>query len=305
MNFLKKHISFNEIVSDFLSEKEITLSKKTYKDYLGKIRVFKSWLHDKNFDTVSLRKIDNSIISEFFVYLAKYKQLDRPTCEKYFLNLRSLFRFALKRNYIDHTPFDLVIFPAKKKDMSSEVIAKNDLIKLLNLIKEKDFQLYFACMIQFYCFVRPGSELRLMKVEDIDLEQGIIKIPLLRAKNRTTEIVTIPTQLIELCKEYGLVNADKSLFVFGKKGCIGNIPWSVNMLTYHFNKYRNILKLSKGIKFYSMKHTGAMALHYSGCPIRNEMDQLRHKNLAASQHYIKKHGGMVDEIIRNNFPNPL
>ena len=46
-------------------------------------------------------------------------------------------------------------------------------------------------------------------------------------------------------------------------------------------------------------------VHKSGIPMRELMDQLRHTRLAATEHYLKKHCGIINERIRFNFPDPL
>ena len=115
----------------------------------------------------------------------------------------------------------------------------------------------------------------------------------------------MPNQLIDLCREYRLDEMDKSLYVFGKQGCPGVKSRSINMFRYRFNKIRDELGLSKGIKFYSMKCTGATYLHNSGIPMRGLMDQLRHKKLDTTQHYIREHAGIVNERIRDGFPSPI
>lgn len=305
MKLFKTHKSYDEILPVFLMEKEIALSNRTLISYKGKTDDFGRWLAIRELRNVSLRKISQETISDYFIYLAKDRDLDRSTCEKYFLVLRSFFRYALKHGYVDFVPFDFHTFPAKKVDKSPEVIAKDDLSILLNTIKQRDEQLYLACLIQYYCFIRPGTELRLMKVGDIDFQQGIIRVPMLAAKNRTTETVTMPNQLIDLCKEYKLDEADKSLYVFGKQKRPSMDTLSINMFRYRFNKIRDELNLSKGIKFYSLKCTGASNLHNSGMPMRGLMDQLRHKKLDATQHYVKKHFGTVNERIRDEFPSPI
>jgi len=305
MKLFKTHKSYDEVLPNFLAEREIALSSRTLISYRGKTDDFGRWLAIRELRNVSLRKISQETISDYFIYLAKERDLDRPTCEKYFLVLRSFFRYALKHGYIDFVPFDFVTFPTKKVDKSSEVIAKDDLSSLLEHIRKVDAQLYLACLVQYYCFIRPGTELRLMRIGDIDFKQGIIRVPMLAAKNRTTETVTMPNQLIDLCKEYKLNEADKSLYVFGKQRRPSMDALSVNMFRYRFNKIRDELNLSKGIKFYSFKHTGASNLHNSGMPMRGLMDQLRHKKLDATQKYVKKHIGTVNERIRDEFPSPI
>lgn len=68
---------------------------------------------------------------------------------------------------------------------------------------------------------------------------------------------------------------------------------------------RKIAPETMGYKFYSFKHTGATNLHMSGISMRELMDQLRHTKLDATQHYLKKYCGIVNERIKNCFPSPI
>lgn len=305
MSLFKKHKTFEKILPDFLLEKESQLMLKSSTAYYSHSGIFLSWLKRNNYNHLPIRKISSEIISEFFAYLARVRKLDKATCEKYFQNLRVIFKYAMKWGEIDRLPFDLAVLPHKKLDKGAEVIRPDDLPVLLNAIKEKDPQLYLGCMIEYYCFIRPGNELRLMKIGDIDLIRGMITVAQEHAKNQKRQVVTMPTQLIELCKEYGIDKADKNLFVFGKSRRFSTRSICSNNLTYRFNVIRNKLGMSKGYKFYSFKHTGATALHMSGISMRELMDQLRHTKLDATQHYLKKHGGIVNDRIRDNFPSPM
>lgn len=306
MNPFRKYKTYDEILPGFLTDKGIELKARTYLNYVSKTKLFTAWIRDKGLTETPLRKITGEQISQFFIYLAKERDLDRPTCEKYFLVLRSVFRYALKRGEVDAVPFDLVTFPKKKADKSAEVIAPDHLRLILDEMKQKDRQLYLAAMIQYYCFIRPGTELRLLKVKDIDLANGTIQVSTGHAKNGHKRIVTMPVQLIEICKEYEIDKTDKELYVFGKHRKPENRPLSVNMLAYRFNLIRDRLGLPKGYKFYSWKHTGATALHNSNVvSLRGLMDQLGHSRLSATEHYIKRCAGFVNNAIRESFPSPV
>jgi len=209
---------------------------------------------------------------------------------------------------IDSVPFDsgLITFPKKKIDMSSEVITQDHMKVLLGAIKKKDPQLYLATMTEYYCFLRPGTELRLLKVKDIDFKSGTIQVTQDNAKNGHKRIVTVPSQLLLIMQELGIDRADKSLYVFGRTKSPDMRPCSVNMLRYRFNKHRDKLGLPKGYKLYSMKHTGVTALHNSNTvSLRGLMDQIGHMRLSSTEHYIKKHAGTVNEKIRDCFPSPI
>lgn len=305
MAIFRKYKTVEELIPGFILEKEMVVSNKSLSPYTHQTAVFLEWLKDHNYSHLSIRKITSEMITNFFYFIGKEKGLDRPTCEKYSLNIRQLFRYAQKRGEVNDIPFDNVTMPRKKKDQSAEVIQIEDLRILLPEIKKIDPQLYLACMIQYYCFIRPGKELRLLRIGDIDLHDGIITVRQENAKNKLRQVVTIPQQLIDICIEYGVDKADKDLFIFGNKKRFGNRACSINMLRWRFNKVRDRLNLSKGYKFYSFKHTGASRLHQSGISMRELMDQLRHTKLEATQHYVKKHIGIRNDRVRDNFPSPI
>ena len=301
MEIEDKDITFDEFVPIFMKGQSISLSHKAYVCRSGKNKVFSNWLKANGYDKLPLRQITDDIMYSFFIYLAKDKNLDRTTCKQYAISLKLTFRFALKFRYITYMPFDLLVFPPKKESKSAIVIPKDDLRFLLKFIRAFDKQLYLACMMQYYCFIRP-NELRLLKIKDINFKQGTITIPQDIAKNKLEESVTIPEQLIDILKEYELEKYPKEFYIFGKKKRPGDIPFSINMMRWRFNKIKVGLGFPKRYKFYSMKHTGATTIHNSKkVSLRDLMDQLRHKHLNATEHYIQKHSGSVNENIKFAF----
>lgn len=304
MAFFRKYKTFEQISTAFLFEKETSILPRSYKSYVRNIEVFQTWLEDHDLHTKPIRKIKSEDIKKFFNYLGKERRLDKSTCEKYFLSLRKVFTYAELLEELEYIPFKHVVFPLKKKDQSADVISDDDLKLLLTTIESTDKQLYLACMIQYYCFIRPGKELRLLKIGDIHLRSGILVVQQENSKNRKRQTVTITKQLAEILKEYGVNKAEKSLYVFGKKKRFNTTAVSVNMLRYRFNKVRDMLGLSKRYKFYSLKHTGATRLHVSGVSMFELMSQLRHSKLESTQHYLKKCSGVASTRIRDNFPSP-
>lgn len=305
MSFFRKYKTIDEMLPGFWLKKQTEICHKAAMTYHSMCLVFADWLETKGKRNLPMIKITQDDMTEFFYYLGRDKNLDKPTCEKYCMNIRAFWKYAEEYGEVDELPFDYITFPRKKKDQGADAIPMECLHVLLPIIQKEDPQLYLACMIQYYCFIRPGKELRLLKIGDIDLNSGLITVRQENAKNGIKQIVTMPQQLIDLCHEYQIDNTDKNLFVFGKRKMFNAKPISVNMLRWRFNKFRDKLNLSKGYKFYSFKHTGASMLHISGISMRELMDQLRHTKLDATQHYLKKHCGIVNNRIRDNFPSPI
>lgn len=307
MNIFKKDRTFDEILPIYLKNKKITLrTHKTFQSYKSQTEMFSKWLIDNDYSKFPLKKIDKKIVDAFFVYLADTRDLDRPTCKKYYNSIKGVFNYAIDNDELITLPFKKVPFPTKKRDCSAQVIPPEKLKILLEDIKQNDKQLFLACLIEYYCFIRPGKELRLIKGENFDLEKGTIRIESNIAKNGRQRIVTMPNHLVEVCNEYGIGKNNQQLFIFGKNKSFDTRPLSENMLRYRFNHFREKHNLGNGVKLYSFKHSGATTLHTSKIvSMVDLMNQLGHSNLTATQHYIKKKSGTINNEIKNNFPSPI
>ena len=64
-------------------------------------------------------------------------------------------------------------------------------------IQEKDRQLWLACCVQYYSALRPGQEVRLLRIRDINFQMGCITVRSDSAKGERTDTVDMPEQLLE------------------------------------------------------------------------------------------------------------
>ena len=307
MSLLRRYKNFNEVLTAFLPEKEIQVCRKAYLSYTRTSDVFGAWFKDRGLADKSLRKITAQDIADFSVYLAGLKY-DRPTCAKFIMNLKVIFKYALKRGEIENLPFDrdLIVLPKKGKDCSAALIPSHLVAPFFSDIRDNDPQLFLACMLEFYCGIRPGREVRLVKVRNFDLVEGVLTIEAEQSKNGKAGHITMSEELVEICREYGIAEADPDLYVFGKNKHLDSRPLSENMLRFRFNKFRDKFGLSKDVKLYSCKHLGASYLiHSQTVDIEQLRQHLRHSNLSATQHYIKKVVGHQNNAIKTKFPNPL
>lgn len=161
-------------------------------------------------------------------------------------------------------------------------------------------------MLEFYCGIRPGREVRFLQVRNFDLKDGVLTIDAEKSKNGKVGRITMSDDLIQICRDYGIDKADPDLYVFGKNGSVGVKPLSENMLRFRFNKFRDKFGLSKDVKLYSFKHIGASYLvHSRVVDILQLKEHLRHSNLSATQHYVKKVIGQQNNAIKTKFPDPL
>lgn len=96
MNILRRYKRFDEVLAAFLPEKEIQVCRKAYLSYTRASDIFKEWLHSRGLADKPMRKITTQDIADFSVHIAGLKY-DRPTCAKFIMNLKVIFKYALKR----------------------------------------------------------------------------------------------------------------------------------------------------------------------------------------------------------------
>lgn len=302
---LKKSIKNTRYyLSDFLIYKRPLVKDKTYSTYQSKLRIFCTWLDHSGYRDYDVSSISNKIILEFFRFLIVEQKLDRVTIIKYMQMIRDYFSYMKKMNKVSENPVTDIPIPPKTKDNAPRPINPIDLDVLLTKIKAEDPQLFLACMFQYYLAVRPGNELRSLKVRDIDLFNNTVVITDESAKaGRRT--IDLPDPLVDICRELQIEKYNLDFYVFGKSKVPGPERVGNNTLRNRFNIYRTLLKLPQTYKFYSMKHTGGGMLLAAGRTIEELRNHMGHKSIESTDHYVRRHFGNRNEAIIKNFPSPF
>ncbi|MDR0694340.1 MAG: tyrosine-type recombinase/integrase [Prevotellaceae bacterium] len=281
------------------------LRAETLTTYISRYRIFRLWLESKGYASIDITAINNEKIIAFFTYLRNERKLSKRTYNSYIEILIVFFNFVVKQKGITANPVHSLPENYMFKDMGAERIQRDDLRRIFQLMDRDDKQLALACRFELYCGLRPGYEVRLLRVGDIDFREGYSKVRVLafNAKKKQRREVVIPDNFLKyLIEEWHLQDYDKNLFVFGKNGQPGEHCIGKNNLRYRFNKIREKLGLPLEYKFYSMKHTGATMLAEQGKPIINIRDHLGHTSIATTEHYLNRHGVNNSQTIRHNFP---
>ncbi|KAF0198423.1 MAG: integrase [Bacteroidetes bacterium] len=290
-------------ISEYLQSRKNGLKPKTYSTYQSKLRIYIQWLEHAKFGEYDLTEIDNKIILRYFDFLIIESKLDRVTILRYEQILKDYYNYLVKKGKINVNPVFDVVRPPKSKDMAARPINDRDLKLLLSIIQDRNPQLYLACMFQYYLAIRPGQELRFLKVKDIDVHSYKVVVDDVNSKiNRRT--VDMPVDLAELCIKYQINLFKPDFYVFGRNGVPGIEPLGQNTLRERFNKFRDELKLPKIYKFYSMKHTGGGKLLEAGLTLEEVKNHFGHKSIETTDHYVKRHFGNRNSRIIHGFPKP-
>lgn len=285
-----RELMMDKLMPRFLKSIGTTLRQKTHQDYNSKMSIFLVWLDGSGWSKTPVTLVSRATIMPFFEMLATERNLCRRTIEKYMQILRAFFNWCEDmglREY-DTNPIRRIPKLGKVIDCSPDVFSKTDRERLRDAIKPKEPWLWLACEMLYYCAIRPGTEMRLLKVSDIDLERRTIRVDAELAKNKRTELVAFPDELLQHMLELNLDKYDGDMYVFGRYGAPSLTPMGKNTMRNRFNQYRELLKISSDKKFYSWKHSGAISAIENGATIYEVKDQLRHKSIVTTEEYLKK-----------------
>lgn len=304
INGRKKNDSnqLQRLLSEFLTFKNKELKEKSWGNYVSKLRILTLFLN-KNYPDISIGELSNDVLLLFWDHLIIDRKLDSVTIEKYYTVIYGFFNYLMKKKIVDEIPMQNLPRGKKIKDEAARPINKIDLKIILHEIKKTDPQLYLGCLFQFYVAIRPGNELRGLKIRDIDLYNNRIVVSDETAKT-VRRTVDVPRQLIDILFDYNINRYDSELYLFGKFGLPADIMLGKNTLRNRFNKFRDKLNFPKTYKFYSMKHTGAGMLLDAGATIEEIRDHMGHVSIESTDHYIRRHFGNRNKRIINNHPSP-
>jgi integrase len=304
---VKSNKNYNYWVSKYITEvyPELRIQTSTQQTYTSRYRRFGIWLKFKKLDHLNLREISNRNIIDFFLFLSGDKNLSKRTYRSYIDLLSAFFHYTKQQKGIAENPVFDIPKNRIEKNMAPVRIHSEDVQKLMLVLDVHDPQLALACRFEYYCGLRPGKEIRLMHIYDLDLRAGVgkVRISYETAKTNRTRNVVIPDVFLNyILSTWKLNDYPGNYYVFGKNGapapeCIGK-----NSLRFRFNKFREQLKLPAENKLYSMKHTGAVTLAEQGEALINIRDHLGHTSVSTTEHYLRRHGFNESKIIRHNFP---
>jgi site-specific recombinase XerD len=285
----KKSIMVDSLVARYLDYVKPNVRSKTYQDYSTRLKAFVRYTQD-NLDGVTVPCMQRKMIIPFFEQLATRNKLCRRTIEKYMQTTRQFFAWCEDIGVREDSTNPVVRVPkfGNVIDCSTGVFDLDERKRLRDAIKPREPFLWLACEMLYYCAIRPGTEMRLMKIGDIDFVNRNICVRAELAKNKTTEFVGMPECLLQYMFDLHLNMFDRDMYIFGRYGQPSLEPMGKNTMRNRFNSYRELLKISKDKKFYSWKHAGAISAAQNGATIFELKDQLRHKSIVTTEEYLKK-----------------
>ncbi len=287
--------SLDNLIKDFyyylLLERK--LSKTSSEFYLKDTQEFLDWIKK------DLNEIFEEDIKRFISHL-RAKKRNPSTVARKLSSLRSFFYFLNKEEIVPQNPLEDIETPKIKRKLP-QVLTIGEVEKLLNTIETKKDNESIRAKAMFELLYATGmrvSEVLNLKINDLNLEEGFVRVIGKRNKER---IVPIGEPAILAIKEYlnfvrpSFLNkkdiSNPYLFLNQKGGKLTRMGfWKI------LKRYVKLAGIEKKITPHTFRHTFATHLLEGGANLRIVQELLGHSNISTTQIYTKLNKEYLKQI---------
>lgn len=286
-----KRVTMMEAIDLVLNaKKEEKLRPKTLDNYNGIKINFEQFAEECGYKNLLTMQFDADIAKEFMDWIVNDKGLEARTRN----NVLSMLKMVVQHlTLLDNTIWKAApcAFIKKLPTQSSKHAAySQEQMKMIKeaILETNDRQLLIFIQFIYYCFTRPGTEARLMKIEH--LEKDRLFIPSDNSKNRKGDWVSIPKVFQTELAELKLDQYPGHYFLFTNTGKPGETPVGKNYFYRRFKKILDKTGLSDSsfnYDIYGFKHSGNINMFKSGVDLDVIQSQNRHQSIDQTNKYMR------------------
>ena len=263
--------------------KDGVFAPDTYRDYISRFDIFKQYVQTTHI--IYIYQVDTPFIESFLEWVYIDRDTSPRTRNNYRIWVSTFCSFAKLNGYLKENPAE-GIRNLRENDKIRKVIASTDMKRLRDYLTEHDKPFLLCCMMQYYTLIRP-KELMCLRVGDISVKEQTVFISHEFSKNRKDAKTTLPSRVIRLMLDLGVLSHPSDHYLFSKGFTPGEKQSSSRAITTKWDCIRKALSFPKYYQFYSLKDTGITdAIGAVGLTIT--MDQARHSDISITNKYVAK-----------------
>lgn len=249
-------------------------------------------------------KCEPLTIREFLAFLYAQNYTKSTTARK-LATLRSFYKFLIRRGQLSVNPLSTIRTPKQDKRLP-KCLDLEQVQKLLDAPDDADLlgARDKAMLEVLYSSGIRVSELVELEVQDLDLQEGILRV---RGKGRKDRLTPIGSQAIQAVQRYfEMRNADPRLAQGGHGARVflnkHGEPLSTRSVRRKLDKYLVEAGLDPGISPHTLRHSFATHLLNNGADLRSVQELLGHQSLSTTQIYTHLTTSRVKQVYDQAHP---
>lgn len=285
---------------DYLQfEKKYSLH--TVNAYLNDLAYFEAF-NKNHFDQETIEQVNYSQIRSWIVSLVD-GNMSNVSVNRKIASLKAFYKFLLKIKQIEVSPLlkhKALKTPKKIQIPFSEKEVDEVLSQMQNPVGFEEIRNKLVIDL-FYTTGMRRAELIHLKLVNVDLSNGVIKVLGKRNKERLIPVLPIITEQLsvyikERCSLEVIVNED--YFFLTKKGLKLNDSFVYRLINSYFSTVSEKVKKSPHV----LRHTFATHLLNNGADLNSVKELLGHSSLASTQVYTHSSLSELKQVYKDAHP---
>ena len=285
---------------DYLQfEKKYSLH--TVNAYLNDLAYFEAF-NKNHFDQETIEQVNYSQIRSWIVSLVD-DNMSNVSVNRKIASLKAFYKFLLKIKQIEVSPLlkhKALKIPKKIQIPFSEKEVDEVLSQMQNPVGFEEVRNKLIIDL-FYTTGMRRAELIHLKLVNVDLSNGVIKVLGKRNKERLIPVLPIITKQLsvyikERCSLEVVVNED--YFFLTKKGLKLNDSFVYRLINSYFSTVSEKVKKSPHV----LRHTFATHLLNNGADLNSVKELLGHSSLASTQVYTHSSLSELKQVYKDAHP---
>lgn len=274
-----ENVILTKQIEDFVEHLSIekNYAINTISSYKRDLLKFSSFLEVREFSDFNL--IDSDVLNLFVMEL-RHRNISGKSIKRYLSSIRVFFTFLIDNNQIEVNPALAIKTPKVERDLP-KTIDFDDLKKMMTINSSKYKELRSVLMIEllYSCALRV-SELVGINLEDIDIDEGFVKVI---GKGSKSRFSPVGQTTIDVLKRYIKLRpkCDSNALFVNKK----NTRISSRTVQNIVKKRALEVGVSINVHPHMLRHAAATHFLQSSHDLRTVQEYLGHKSIKSTQVY--------------------
>lgn len=298
-------LSFRQAVPRYINYCE-KIAKNSQQEVSGKFFILKrflDWSKKHNYGVAMLSDVKEQMAIQFFDDLIEVDGVGGKTFNNALGRLRNFYNIAKKRKwYKGDNPFKAVDKQACGYGEKNIAYTDKQIQEIIPYVKENDPYLLNFIGFIYYALMRP-SEIKRLKVRNIDMKKRQIRIEASQSKVKKLDILPIADGLYQILEQMDIEGANPDHYLFTLKRQPSEEPMSRSWTTERFKLVKKQFGLNKNYSIYGFKHTAVCKWYEQTKDIVRVQRMCRHTSIDMTARYLKSLGLMGDQYQIDSLPD--
>ena len=282
----RAHVSMAEALDTYVAVKCRDTQHSSPKTYSSFASVVREWCRAECLLDKAASVFNRTHVIRFLDHLLEVRHVGNNTYNNYILRCSILFGWMVEREYRSDNPFKGVKRRRKVEKFRTLILA-DERATCLDWFHRHDPPMVMVCLWVFHTLLRPRSELLRIRVQDVDVENGVVNVDGRVSKSSRIRRPAIPDVMLPYIVASPLMQAKPGHFVVGKGLLPGPEKSGHNTVGNRWNAMRKALGWGADKELYSLRDSGIVQLIADGLDLHFVMRQAGHKDIATTNRYVQ------------------